>query len=391
MPALPTCAADEVGMSDERLNVARRMVHHHVETGRSPSVAAMVACRGKVVLAEATGVQGPHGAPLSLDHVWPVASAGKPMTSAVVMSLVEDGLLGINEPIVTHLPELAGHEDVLVHHLLTHSTGWESAQRTHRLEKAVAAGELPEVDLDCDFISGLFLGMAFDPIKVAEPGDHMDYDTGNYSLLSEIVRRVTGSTLDAAMRSRVFEPAGMERSAVIVGDDLRPDIVTRAPGLPFGPDAPLSLQGEAFEACDDGGAGVHMTAPDLVRFGQMILQDGAVDGRQVLSPASVQSLVTNRLPGTPALFADRRLREANWGYGFTVVSPQPFAYFVGGLVPDGSVAHPGAGGIGYWIDFDHDIVGVWFEVITEMSEFLEPVSGIGHRFQNVVTAAAVKP
>jgi CubicO group peptidase (beta-lactamase class C family) len=378
-------------MSDERLDVARRMVHQHVESGRSPSVVAVVARHGKVVLAEAAGVQGPDGPPLSVDHVWPIASAGKPMTSALVMSLVEDGLLGINEPIVTHLPELAGHEDVLVHHLLTHSTGWESAQRTKRLENAAVAGDLPEIDLDRDFISGLFLGLAFDPIKVAEPGDQMDYDTGNYALLSELVRRVTGSTMDAAMRSRVFEPAGMERSAVIVGDDLRPDLVTRAPGLPFGPDAPLAFEGEAFEASDDGGSGLHMSAPDLIRFGQLILQNGVVDGRQVLSTASVQKLVTNRLPGTPALFADRMMREASWGYGFTVVSPRPYAYFVGGLVPDGSATHPGAGGIGYWIDFDHEIGGVWFEVITEMSEFFEPVSGIGHRFQNVVTAAAVTP
>ena len=389
-PALPVAAAGDVGMSDERLDVARRMVHQHVETGGSPSVVAVVARRGKVVLAEAAGVQGPDGAPLSLDHVWPIASAGKPMTSAVVMSLVEDGLLGINEPVVSHLPELAGHEGVLVHHLLTHTTGWESAQRTHRIDKAFAAGEVPEVDLDRDVISKLFLGMAFDPIKLAEPGEHMDYDTGNYSLLSEIIRRVTGSSLDAAMRARVFEPVGMERSAVIVGDDLRSGLVTRAPGLPFGPDSVLSFQGEAFESCDDGGLGVHMSAPDLIRFGQMILRNGAVGERQVLSPATVKALVSNRLSGTPALFADRTLREASWGYGFTVVSQEPHAYFVGGLVPDGSVAHPGAGGIGYWIDVDHDLVGVWFEVITEVSEFSEPVSGIGHRFQNVVTAAAIE-
>lgn len=389
-PALPVAAADDVGMSDERLDVARRMLHHHVESGGSPSVVAMVARHGQVVLAEAAGVQGPDGPPLSLNHVWPIASAGKPMTSAVVMSLVEDGLLGINEPVVNFLPELAGHEHVLVHHLLTHTAGWESAQRTRRIDKVLAAGDFPEVDLDRDVISKLLLGIAFDPIKIAEPGEQMDYDTGNYSLLSEIIRRVTGSSLDAVMRERVFEPIGMPRSAVIVGEDLRSGLVTRAPGLPFGPDSLLSFQGSAFESCDDGGLGLHMSAPDLMRFGQMILDDGRVGERRALSPASVKALVSNRLSGTPALFAYRTLREASWGYGFTVVSPLPFAYFVGGLVPDGSVVHPGAGGICYWIDLDHDLVGVWFEVITKVSEFSEPISGIGHRFQNAVTAAAIE-
>ena len=48
---------------------------------------------------------------------------------------------------------------------------------------------------------------------------------------------------------------------------------------------------------------------------------------------------------------------------------------------------PGAGGINYWIDFEHEIVGVFFEVITEISAQLEPISGMSHLFQDVITAA----
>ncbi len=54
-------------------------------------------------------------------------------------------------------------------------------------------------------------------------------------------------------------------------------------------------------------------------------------------------------------------------------------------MPIGSVLHPGAGGINYWIDFANEIVGVFFEVITEIDEFLTPISGIGHRFADVIT------
>ena len=56
-------------------------------------------------------------------------------------------------------------------------------------------------------------------------------------------------------------------------------------------------------------------------------------------------------------------------------------------MPPGSVTHPGAGGIGYWIDFDHGIVGVFFEVLTEIGVNMEPISGMGNRFQDVITAA----
>lgn len=378
-----------VGMSDARLGLARDLVHEHVSSGGSPSVAAMVARRGQVVLAETAGVQGPDGVPLRLDHLWPIASASKPFMSALFMSLVEDGLVGINEPIARYLPELAEHPEVLIHHLLTHTTGWESAQRTGRIEAALMAGEIPTVELDRDLTTSLLLGTAFDPIRVGPPGELMDYDTGHYTLLSEIVRRVTGGTVDAAMRDRIIGPLGLERTALMVDETLAGDCVTRAPGAPFGPDAVLSFESDAWRSSDDGGSGLHLAPTDLLRFGQMFLDGGVSDGTQVLSPASVHALVSNRVPGVPAVFGNRRIAEANWGYGFTVVSPHPFTYFVGALVPDGSVAHPGAGGIGYWIDFEHEIVGAWFEAIAHISEFLEPVSGIGHRFQNVITAAAV--
>jgi hypothetical protein len=54
------------------------------------------------------------------------------------------------------------------------------------------------------------------------------------------------------------------------------------------------------------------------------------------------------------------------------------------------VLHPGVGGTSFWIDFEHELVGVWFEVLTEVSDLNEPVSGVGQRFQDIVTAAVVE-
>jgi CubicO group peptidase (beta-lactamase class C family) len=119
----------------------------------------------------------------------------------------------------------------------------------------------------------------------------------------------------------------------------------------------------------------------------MILDGGTLGDTRVLAPSTVTSMVTNQIPGVPAQFHAGTIPEASWGYGFSVVQAQRFAYFTGGLVPFGSVLHPGAGGINYWVDFANDIVGVFFEVITEIDEFLTPVSGIGHRFSDVITGA----
>jgi serine-type D-Ala-D-Ala carboxypeptidase len=277
--------------------------------------------------------------------------------------------------------------DVLVHHLLTHSAGWESAQQSHRLEAFLASGQMTAPPPGRDFITHVFLSMALDPIRVAPIGAEMQYDNGPYELLAEIVRRETGGSLDAAMRSRIFEPLRMTRSAGVVDDGLRPHLVTRAEGLPFGPDAAVAFEGDLWESSDSGAAAVHCSAPDLATFGQMILNGGTIGDARVLAPSTVTSMVTNQIPGLPAQFHTGTIPEASWGYGFSVVQAQRFAYFTGGLMPFGSVLHPGAGGINYWIDFAHEIVGVFFEVITEIDEFLTPVSGVGHRFADVIVGA----
>ena len=381
-----------LGLAPDRIDLARQLMRQHVESGETPSVAAVVLRHGEVVLEEAFGVQRPDGPALAVDHVWPIASAGKPLTAAVVLALVERGLLGIMQPIIDLLPELAGgdDDDVLVHHLLTHSAGWESDLFSGRIIEVLESGELPPAPDGLDFITHLFLWTAMHPRRVAAVGELMAYGNMNYALLGEIVRRVTGGPLDAAMRAYVFDPLGMDRSALIVTDDLRPHLVHRAADLPFGADSAVAFEGDLWEASDSGESGIHASPRDMARFGQAILDGGVLDGRRFLAPSTVRSMGIDQIPGLAARFGPENLMPvASWGYGFGVICEARWPYFGGGLVPKGSLSHPGAGGIDFWIDREHGIVGVFFEVITEMSPDLEPVSGMGNRFQDVITAAVI--
>jgi CubicO group peptidase (beta-lactamase class C family) len=128
----------------------------------------------------------------------------------------------------------------------------------------------------------------------------MQYCNFNYSLLGEIVRRVTGDTLDAAMRRYLFEPIGMTSSAMIVDDDLRARLIERPPGIPLGPDhaeTPLSTNHPLWEASDDGASGVFASVVDLARFWQMFLDGGMVGATRVLSRDAVRVMTTNQIPG----------------------------------------------------------------------------------------------
>ncbi len=106
----------------------------------------------------------------------------------------------------------------MVYHLLTHTSGWcdddHVAARDAELDEAIAT--IPE---GTDPLTHIMLWPGWDVPRRLPAGERMQYCNFNYSLLGEIVRRVTGGTLDAAMRRYLFEPIGMTSSAVIVDDD----------------------------------------------------------------------------------------------------------------------------------------------------------------------------
>lgn len=388
----------DVGVSPKPgagLGHVRDRIQEHVESGRSPSIAAAVCHRGDIVFAEVAGVQGPGGPPLSLDHIWPIASAGKPMVAATLMTLIQEGRLGLTERVVDYFPELGdagpAELDVLVHHLLTHTTGWESPMFSGRRIELASSGELPDPPAGVDPFTHTDLYLGARPIRIADPGAQMQYASVHYGVLSEIIRRITDRSLDAAMKERIFGPLKMDRSAVSVDGESVPYLVTRSADLPFGSDdAPGggTLQSDEFRSSDCGAAGIHVSPADLLRFGEMIRSHGVHGERQVLAPAAVRAMTTNQVPSVPAVVGDRVVKEASWGFGFGVICEERWPYFGGALVPTGSVSHPGAGGISFWIDFQNEIVGVFFEVITEITEpLLEPISGMGQRFQEMVTSA----
>lgn len=393
---LDTSLADpaELGLSAARLDDAAALMQRQYDQGKSPTLVAVVARHGRVVFAHAVGEHRPGGPPVTIDSIFPLASQTKPMTAATLLCLVERGLVGLNEPVTLHVPELEGlgHGEVMVHHLLTHTSGWHEDDVTvrlaERMDEIVAGGPLAERDL----LSRLLLLPGLATPRREAAGVVMQYCNFNYSLVSEIIRRVTGGSFDAALRRFVFEPVGMTDSAVIVPDEWADRVIQRPPGIPLGPDhadSPISFNDPLWVKSDDGATGVHATAVDAVRFGQMILDRGRVGDRRVLSDDAVRVMTTDQIPGLEAVLLAKRLPEASWGYGYGVLSTVPFLRFAGGTVAPGSPHHGGMGGIDVWVDPATGVVGAYFEILTENDPEIGPISWVAHRFEDVITAAVV--
>lgn len=391
---------ESVAMDPRRIEKVRGLIRDQVSSGRSPSIAAVVARKGTIVLEEAHGVQRPDGPPLQIDHMFPVASITKPFTAATVMALVEQGRIGLMQRIVDYLPDFDDGtlDDVLVHHLLTHTAGWDTPQFANTemarvYEEARIAVDTSARPADRDVVDWLGIETLKGVPRSRPAGELMVYHSWSYDLLGEIIRRVCGSTLHDAMTYHVLEPLGLTNSVVIVDDQCRDRVVERDAALPFGSvetsEFGIAFQGDRWWMMDGGGGGLHTSALDVLTFCQMILNAGIHNGKRVLSSAAIGAMTTNQIPGTGATIGPLQIPEASWGYGFMVRGGWTLNYFGGSLATPGTATHPGAGGMDMWIDFDNELVAVYFECVTEISVLGQPVSSRGNRFTDMVLASVV--
>jgi serine-type D-Ala-D-Ala carboxypeptidase len=118
----------------------------------------------------------------------------------------------------------------------------------------------------------------------------------------------------------------------------------------------------------------------------MILNRGRYGDARILSPAAVAAMTRDQIPGVKARFFGKLVAHGSWGYGWFVESPSKWSYFHGSLAPLGTLGHPGAAGVMFWIDPAHELTGAYFEVTSRLTERFEPHWNFD-LFQNVVTAA----
>ncbi len=188
-----------------RLARAESVIREEMKSQQIPGLALAVVDHGKVILAQGYGYANlEHSVPVSADTVFQSGSVGKQFAAAAVMLFVEDGRLGLDDPITRYLPEAPREwADIRIHHLLTHTSGirdygYEASYDTRR---AVTEAEL--VRMACA-----------QPLEFL-PGERYSYSNTGYLLLGAIMDRVGGRHYSEVLRERVFEPLGMKSARLI--------------------------------------------------------------------------------------------------------------------------------------------------------------------------------
>ncbi|UCF39090.1 MAG: beta-lactamase family protein [Acidobacteriota bacterium] len=324
---LEPAAPEVVGVSSQRLSRLDQVVEKAIADEEVPGAIVLVARKGKVIYRKAFGLQTKDpDKPLAFDTVFDMASLTKVMTTATsIMILAEEGRVALSQPVAEYIEEFKKRrkDRITVLQLLTHYSGLR-----------------PDLDLSRQW-SGYdkAIELACNEIPLEKPGEKFIYSDINYFLLGEIVRRVTGQTLDEFADERIFKPLGMMETG------FNPDPAKVERIAPTEKRDGEMLRGHVHDPTASrmggvaGHAGLFSTVDDTARWAQMILNGGVFDGSRILSPLAVLKMIS---PQTP-------FGEGDWrGIGFDIETR--FSTPRGDLFPVSSFGHTGFTGTSVWID-----------------------------------------
>ncbi|WP_369246257.1 serine hydrolase domain-containing protein [Streptomyces sp. R41] len=313
----------------------------YVDDGTVPGAVALVA-RGDRVDVQAVGSVDVEGsAPMARDSIFRIASITKPITTAAVMTLIEDGLIAPDEPVDAWLPELAkpmvvrtpaspvddvvpAARPVTVADLLSSRAGWGfpsdfTLPQVQALFEVQKDGRNPQAYPAPD---AWVAALARIPL-LYQPGEAWLYGTCS-DLQGVLISRVTGRPLPEFLAERVFEPLGMTDTAFEVPAAKRDRFTsyyraaqTSASGGLELADAPDG-QWSSVPPFPSGGGGLVSTADDWLAFARMLLADGTAGDRRLLSPASVRRMTTNHLTAAQREIGALFMEGQGWGYGAQV-------------------------------------------------------------------------
>jgi CubicO group peptidase (beta-lactamase class C family) len=279
-----------------------------VASGRIPGYVAAVRVRGRVaVRARGRSAVGAESEPMGEDSLFRIASITKPMGGALTLSLAQDGVLGLDDPIARWLPEAASprvlvapdaaldrstavQRPITVRHLLTLTSGWGVVLDTTPLqaamqERGIYPGSLPlQMSGDESVARVAELPLAF------QPGQGWLYDTG-INVLGVLLARATGTPLSKLLAERITGPLGMASTGFGTRDVGR--LATAYRPVPGGLEV-LDLPDGAFAGparFEELSGGLVSTAPDVLRF-YCAMADG---GHPVLTTESVARMTADAL------------------------------------------------------------------------------------------------
>ncbi len=373
---MKNCTPEEVGLSSAGVRRISRAMQRYVDEKKTAGMIPVLARRGRVAYAECLGLMDIEAnKPMRFDTLFRIASMTKPITSVAVMMLYEEGKLRLEDPVSRFIPEFEDTEvfvrmtddgmetteqspEMMIKHLLTHTSGlsygWDQdspVEALYREAKIVGGGWKTPPGEWIKKLARLPL--------LQQPGSAWRYSV-SIDVLGCLIPVASGMSFDAFLKARVLEPLGMVDTAFYVPKDKIGRLATLYNATDNGLEVYQKRPMRQFDkppAFCSGGGGLVSTAPDYMRFAQMLLNGGKLDGVRLLKRETVDFMTRNHL--SDALLQLRNAPDLLHGRGFGLgvgvrmaVDPSDRLGSVGGYGWGGAfLTH-------VWIDPQEELIGL---------------------------------
>ena len=380
---------EQVGVSKEKLGRIHDALQESIADGKLAGTVVLVARKGKLIYADAAGFQDKdEGKPMALDSIFRIYSMTKPLVSVAAMMLVEDGKIELTDPVSKFFPAFKGQQvsvaradgefarmsyttvpadrEIIVQDLLRHTAGLAYGEITLNApvkDAYTKAGlYLPGVrDYDArDLTPAEEVERLAKAPLAHQPGTVWEYSLA-VDLLGRVVEAASGKRLADFLAQRLFEPLKMQDTGFWV-PGAKMGRVAQPLAVDFASGQPIKVIDVSKEPKNDsGGAGGVSTAADYLRFAQMLLNGGQLDGTRVLSRTTVALMTSDHL-GTriaaPVTPSELLLGTPGYtfGLGFAVRQGAGVAGVPGSA---GEFMWAGYAGTYFWVDPKEELVAVY--------------------------------
>jgi CubicO group peptidase (beta-lactamase class C family) len=381
---LTTVSPEKVGLSSQQLaRIERHLQQRYLDPHKTAGMLTLVARRGEIAYLSPLGSMDLERAkPMLEDTIFRIYSMSKPITSVALMTLYEQGYFQLDDAVHKYIPQWRDlrvyaqgnypnfittpcERPMTIRDLMSHQSGltYGFMERTNvdrayrRLDVGGAAADGTLRDM-IDTLARL-------PLEFS-PGTRWNYSVAT-DVLGYLVEVMSGKRFDEYLQDHVFGPLGM----VDTGFTVPADKIDRfAANYSRGPDKAIRLEDDP-ETSEytrprsflSGGGGLVSTAADYLRFCQMLLCGGALDGERILGRKTIELMTMNHLPANQDMaslgfgtFSETTYDGTGFGLGFSVTLDPVKAQIIGSA---GEYAWGGAASTAFWIDPAEDLIVIF--------------------------------
>ena len=362
---LPRVIPEDVGMSTSRLARITPVMQGYVDNGKIPCALTMIARGGRLVHCEKFGMQDVASAkPMESGTIFRIYSMTKPITSVAVMMLYEEGHFQLDTPVSEFVPAFRdmkvytedgsaivdAEREVTIKHLLTHTSGliYESDREDHPIDQRYEDADLYGGDL-----ANMVQQLGDIPL-LHQPGTAWKYGMST-NILGYLVGIVSGMPFEEFLKTRILNPLGMNDTGFSVPEENADRYSTIYESAEDGgiqviekvhaSTGPLSF----FHS---GGGGLQSTAPDYLRFCQMLLNEGELDGVRLLGRKTVELIRMNHISDG---WRPNERTGSGFGLGFAVVTDVAETGSPGSV---GTCSWGGMASTTFWIDPVEELIAI---------------------------------